>query len=56
VPKIITERCELVKLCHISRSSPVFWDSVLHTRRLSFLKKSKQRTTQKTFSPASTHH
>jgi len=24
VPKIISERCELVKLCHINRSSPVF--------------------------------
>jgi len=24
VPKIISERCELVKLCHINRSGPVF--------------------------------
>jgi len=25
VPKIISERCELVRLCHINRSGPVFW-------------------------------
>jgi len=24
VPKIISKRCELVKLCHINRSGPVF--------------------------------
>jgi len=24
VPKIISKHCELVKLCHINRSGPVF--------------------------------
>jgi len=28
VPKIISERCELVKLRHINRSGPVFRHSV----------------------------
>jgi len=28
VPKIISKRCELVKLCHINRSGPFFLDSV----------------------------
>jgi len=29
LPKINSERCESVKLCHINRSSPVFfWDTV----------------------------
>jgi len=27
VPKIISERCELVKLCHINRSGPVFFET-----------------------------
>jgi len=27
VPKIISERCELVKLCHINPSGPVFFDT-----------------------------
>jgi len=26
MPKIICKRCELVKLCHINRSGPVFLD------------------------------
>jgi len=26
VPKIISKRYELVKICHINRSGPVFWD------------------------------
>jgi len=37
VPKIISECCELVKLCHINRSSPIFlihpvvyWVSLQH--------------------------
>jgi len=25
VPKVISKCCELVKLCHINRSGPVFW-------------------------------
>jgi len=30
VPKIISKYCELVKLCHINRNSPVFFgDSVV---------------------------
>jgi len=28
VPNIISERCELVKLCHINRSGPVFYNTV----------------------------
>jgi len=28
VPKIISEPCELVKLCHINRSGPVFFETV----------------------------
>jgi len=28
LPKVTSKRCELVKLCHIIRSSPVFWDTV----------------------------
>jgi len=33
VPKIISKRCELVKLCHINRSGPVFLeDSVVYYR------------------------
>ena len=27
MPKIISERCELVKLCHINRRSPVFFET-----------------------------
>jgi len=27
MPKIISERCELVKLCHIKRSSTVFFET-----------------------------
>jgi len=30
VPKIINERCELVKLCHINRSGPVFYRASAH--------------------------
>jgi len=30
--KIISERCELVKLCHINCSGPVFWDTVEYSR------------------------
>ena len=32
VKKIISERCELVKLCHINCSGPVFWDTVEYSR------------------------
>ena len=28
MPKIISERCELVKLCHINRSGSVFYNTV----------------------------
>jgi len=28
MPKIISEHCELVKLCHINCSGPVFWDTL----------------------------
>jgi len=28
VPKIIDERCELVKLCYINHSGHFFWDTV----------------------------
>jgi len=28
VPKIMSKCCELVKLCHINRSGPGFWDTV----------------------------
>jgi len=28
MPKVINTRCELVKLCHINRSGPVFLDTV----------------------------
>ena len=28
MPKIISERCELVKLCHVNYSGPVFLDTL----------------------------
>jgi len=33
VPKIISESCELAKLCHINRSGPVFFIARQHTSR-----------------------
>jgi len=32
VPKMISKRCELVKLCHINRSGPVLLRHTVYTR------------------------
>jgi len=39
VPKIISECCELVKLCHINRSDPFFSDTVHFITSLHVLSK-----------------
>jgi len=36
LPKINSERCESVKLCHINRSSPVFFETQCTNQKTQF--------------------
>jgi len=45
VPKIIDERCELVKLCHINHSGPVFIETLQQLVTFSYIGAGKLLTT-----------